>query len=511
MKGGDILPTDEDIIKTDQPLSKDDQQFQRMMQHFAQFAKYIKKDLNNNTQPTYTFNKSFKKEDVVKWLANPQKYEKKLRDLSRFLLDSSSHYRRLIDYFATMLTFDYVVDIYNQTDYKVTKELIETIEKKYIATLNMLETMNIKHEFAKLLYRAFIDDVVYGYIYSTKNSFFFDILNTDYCAISSIEDGCYNYSFRFDYFDAYPKELERFAPEFQEKYEIYKTDKKNYRWQELDSRNTICIKVSNTDYAIPPLAGIFEDIYALYDYKDLQLSKSELENYLLLIAKIPYQADAKDRENAWALSLDIAKEYYQLMGNSLPDQIGLALSPFDSVESIKLNKSEKDLDGVSLAENSIYNSAGVPKLIFNSDKASGAALNKAIINDENTVFSVLRQFERWLNRKLKDENKKINFKVTFLDITRYNKNEIATIYREASTVGLPVKRHYCASLGLSPSDVMNSMLLENDVMKITDKFVPLKSAYQDSNKGGAPSKGDNVDGSTEAGQVLDTNNPDNRT
>ena len=58
---------------------------------------------------------------------------------------------------------------------------------------------------------------------------------------------------------------------------------------------------------------------------------------------------------------------------------------------------------------------------------------------------------------------------------------------------------------------MNSILLENDVMKITDKFVPLKSAYQDSNKGGAPSKGDNVDGSTEAGQVLDTNNPDNRT
>ena len=164
-----------------------------------------------------------------------------------------------------------------------------------------------------------------------------------------------------------------------------------------------------------------------------------------------------------------------------------------------------------MAENSIYNSAGVPKLIFNSDKASGAALNKAIMSDEATVFQLLRQFERWINRRLKDENKKINFKVTFLDITRYNKNELATMYREASTVGLPVKRHYCASLGLSPSDVMNSILLENDVMKITDKFVPLKSAYQDSNKGGAKSKGDNIEGSTEAGQVVDSNNPDNRT
>lgn len=499
----------EEIIKIDQQLSKDDLQFQRMMLHFAEFAKYIKKDLNN-VQPNNTFNKTFSKSDVIAWLANPHKYEKKLRDLSRFLLDSSSHYRRLIDYFSTMLTFDYVVDIYNQTDYEITKDLIATIEKKYIATLNLLETMNIKHEFLKLTYRAFIDDIAYGYIYSTKNSFFFDLLNPDYCAISSIEDGCYNYSFSFNYFDTYPKDLERYAPEFREKYEIYKKDRKNMKWQELDSSKTICIKASNTDYPIPPLAGIFEDIYSLYEYKDLQLSKTELENYLLLIAKIPYQSDAKDRENAWALSLDIAKEYYQLMGNNLPDQIGLALSPFDSVESIKLNKSEKELDGVSLAENSIYNSAGVPKLIFNSDKASGAALNKAIMSDESTVFQLLRQFERWINRRLKDENKKINFKVTFLDITRYNKNELATMYREASTVGLPVKRHYCASLGLSPSDVMNSMLLENDVMKITDKFVPLKSAYQDSNKGGAKSKGDNIEGSTEAGQVVDSNNPDNR-
>ena len=70
-----------------------------------------------------------------------------------------------------MLTFDYVVDIYNQTDYEITKDLITTIEK-YITTLNLLETMNIKHEFSKLTYRAFIDDVAYGYIYSTKNSFF---------------------------------------------------------------------------------------------------------------------------------------------------------------------------------------------------------------------------------------------------------------------------------------------------------------------------------------------------
>lgn len=503
--------TNIETIPLNNKLSKDDLEFQKLLQ-FANLARFITKDLNSTHQPTYTFNKNFKKEDVVKWLENPQKYEKKLRDLSKFLYNSSSHYRRLIDYFATMLTFDYVVDIYNQIEYKIDKDLKEIIQKKYINTINYLETMNLKHEFSKLMYRAMIDDVVYGYEYSTKNSFFFDILNPDYCAISSIEDGVYNYSFSFDYFDKYPKELDRFSDEFREKYNIYKTDKKNKKWQELDSSKTICIKISDTDYTIPPLAGVFEEIYSLYTYKDMQMSKTELENYLLLVATIPYQKDTKDHENAFALSLDIAKEYFALMSDSLPPQIGAILSPFDKVEPIKLNKSEKELDTVTLAENSIYNSAGVPRLIFNSDKASGAALNKAILNDQTTMFRVLRQFERWVNRRLKDENKKTYFKVSFLDITKYNQDDMVKAYKEASTVGLPVKTRYCAALGLSPSDMMNSIMFENDVLGIVDKFKPLQSAYQTGidNKGGRTSKGDNIEGSTEAGQVNDANNPDNR-
>lgn len=492
-------------------LSKEDLEFQKLLQ-FANLARYIKKDLNDNVVPTSAFNKTFEKSDVVKWLANPQKFEKKLRDLSRFLLNSSSHYRRLIDYFATMLTFDYVIDMYNQSDYTITKELKETIQKKYVSTVNYLEVMNIKHEFLKLIYHAWVDDVVYGYEYSLKNSFFFDVLDPDFCSISSVEDGVYNFQFDFQYFNTRPKELERMADEFKDKYELYKTDKKKYRWQELDANKTICIKISNTDYCIPPLAGIFEEIYSLYTYKDLQLSKTELENYLLLVAKIPYQKSADEKENAFSLSLDKAIEYFNLMDENLPNQIGSVLSPFESIDPIKLNKSEKELDSVTLAENSIYNAAGVPKLIFNSDKASGAALNKAILNDQTTVFAILRQFERWVNRKLKDENKKINFKVRFLDITKYNQDETVSMYQNAATLGLPCKFAYCASLGMSPSDVMNSMTLENDVFNVVEKFKPLSTSYTQSGKdGGRPSKGeDNLDDAGQQAIDNDVNNPDNR-
>ncbi len=494
-------------------LTDEELQFQQVMQYFnSVLAKHIRRDLNSDRQARSTFNKSFKKDDVVKWLANPQKHEKQLRDLSRFLINSSLHYKRLVQYFAAMLTFDYVVDIYNHTKFDINKQDKESIKKRYIDVVNKLEIMNLKHEFSKLMSRAWTEDVVYGYEYSTKNSFFIETLDPDYCAISSIEDGVYNYAFNFQYFDKRPDGLERLGEEFKEKYELYQTDKKKYKWQELDSNKTICIKITDFDYAIPPLAGIFEEIYALYDYKDLQLSKTELDNYLLLVAQIPYINNAS-QENAWALSLDIAKEYFNLMNQVLPEQIGAILSPYGKVESIKLDRPDKELDAVSSAENAIYNAAGVPKLIFNSDKASGAALNKAIRGDEAWLFNVLRQFERWVNRKLKDGNKKVNFKVTFLNITHFNQGEVAEMYKTAATLGVPCKQRYCAALGLTPSDVANSLMLENDILEITDKFIPLSTSYTQSsdNKGGRPeNKNDDIEELTEVGRDLDTNNPENR-
>ena len=53
---------------------KDNVQFQKLLQ-FANLAKYLKKDLNSTQQVQYTFHKNFNKDEVMKWQANPQKYE----------------------------------------------------------------------------------------------------------------------------------------------------------------------------------------------------------------------------------------------------------------------------------------------------------------------------------------------------------------------------------------------------------------------------------------------------
>lgn len=497
-------------IISSNPLSKDELDFQKLLQ-YANLARHIKKDINSTIQVQYTFHKNFTKDNVMLWMANPQKYEKQLRNLSRFLYDTSSHYKRLVQYFATMLTFDYYIEPYGMTDFKVTDDLIKKVQAKYVSISNFLETMNLKHEFLKVCERAWIDDVAYFYEYKLPDSYFLYPLDPDYCEISGIEDGCYTFSFNFSFFTSYPKELDKYSQEFKTKYEIYKADKKNQKWQEIDPSKSLCIKVAETiDYPIAPFCGIFEEVYSLEDYKALKLSKTELENYLLLVAKIPYLKEGKTA-NDFALGLDKAIEYFDRMMNDMPDQVGGLLSPFDTVEAVKVERSDKNTDYVSEAQKSLYDSAGVSQLLFNST-GTGAAITKSILVDENVVFKVLRQFERWVNKKLKDENKLIKFKAQFLDITKFSQENYIKSLKEAATLGLPVKLKYNAAIGQSPSSSIHMEFLENSVLNLVDIWKPLSTSYtQSTDKNGSPKSSE--DDLSDAGQTaidLDTNNPDNR-
>lgn len=501
-----------EILPSPVQESKDIIQFQKLMQ-FANLARLIKKDLNSSEQVSYTFHKNFNKDDVIKWMANPQKYEKQLRNLSRFLYDTSSHYKRLVQYFATMLTFDHIVEPYGITDFEPTKEFIDKVKKKYINIVNFLEVMNLKHEFLKICERAWIDDIAYFYEYRLKDSYFLMQLNPDYCQISGIEDGCLTFSFDFSFFASYPKELDKYADEFKEKYELYKKDKKGYKWQEISPSKSLCIKIAESvDYPIPPFCGIFEEVYNLEDYKSLKLSRSELENYLLLVAKVPFKKDATG-ENEFAVSIDKAIEYFNMATESFPDQVGAMLSIFESVDAIKLDKSDKNTDYVSEAQQSLYDSAGVSQLLFNST-GTGAAITKSILVDENMVFKVLRQFERWVNKKLKDENNSIKFRVQFLDITKFSQADYIKNLKEGASLGLPVKLKFNAALGNSPSSTLNMEFLENSVLNIVEKWKPLLSSFQsgssEDDNGRPQNAEDDLSPSGEKTRANDANNPDSR-
>jgi hypothetical protein len=453
---------------------------------FSSLSKLIVKDLTGTNNDTTYFRK-FSKDDVITYLEKPESNETNLRNMSRFLYNASPHYRRLINYFSKLLTFDYVIEPYGLDIEKVN---VKTFKSSYKKAIDTLETMNIKHEFVKILTIAFKEDVYYGYEYFSNNSYLIQKLNSDYCKISSIEDGCYCIAFDFSYFDKYKTKLESFASEFTSKYNIYKKDNKQ-RWQELDSANTICIKINeDMDYIYPPFSTVFESLYDIQDYKSLKKAKTEIGNYKLLAMKLETRKDS-DVNNDFTIDLDLAQRFFNQASESLPDGVGLILSP-TGIEDFSFKQDSADSDRVAESEREYWRASGTANTLFGDAANSGSTLALSIKTDEEIAFSVLRQIERWINKKLKSVSGAYKFKVNMLDITVFNKDAMFEMYLKAAQFGLPTKTMACASLGLSPNAVSSMCYLENDILGLHDKFIPLQSSHTTSGttSEGQPTKSD---------------------
>lgn len=460
---------------------------------FSNLARLVVQDLNTDSGGNILFS-NFSKEQAMRALQNPQRNERDLRNLSNFLYIASPHYKRLCDYHAEMLLLDwYISPLKLDVDKVNEKQFV----KAYRNTLNMLDNMNIKHEFGKALKIAFREGVFYGYEYKTDNSYFLQKLDPEFCRISSIVDGVYNFEFNFQYFDADESRLENYAPEFTTKYNLYKNSRQNrgangkrenLQWQELDHENTVCIKTDeDIPYPFPPFIGVLPDIYEIQDYKALKKANNEMQNIAIFSGKIPYK-EKSDIANDFKLTLDTAMEFGNKIITELPDQVGFMLSVFEDMELFKLSDDKVGTDKVEEAVNNFWSSSGVSKNLFTDSGNTDAAMRYSITTDEQTVLQVLRQIERWINRKLKEESGKYKFKINMLDTTRYNQTLKITEELKAAQFGIPNKTKLFATMGGSQSEMEGMTFLENEILQLHDNWIPLKSSHTSSE---SPTGGEN--------------------
>lgn len=436
---------------------------------FMKTAKLILQDLENAKRDTAFF-KKYTKTEIIGWLTSPETNEKNLRNASVYLYNASSHYRRLINYFAKMSLYAYIVIPYKLDTDKVD---IKKFKSNYKGILDKLETMNIKHEFLKIMTTIFREDIFYGYEYSLKDSYFIKKLPPDRCKVSSTEDGVYNFAFDFSYFTSNKEKLDTWGEEFKTKYDIYKADTKK-KWQEIDSKNSICIKLNeDIDFPIPPFIGLLPMIYDIEDFKMLTKAKEEIGNYKMLSLEIPLNDDG-----SYKFPYTEAERFYSLLGSVLPENIGLALTPMKIGEhSFEKAGTASAVNVVADAETSFYNAGGVSQLLFNSEKSSSATIGNSIKSDEEIVYAVLRQFERWINRKLKQESGTYKYKLLFLDTTIYSRKEFIEMLLKNGQYGMPIVNALCSCMGYSPADTEAMAFLENEVLQYHFKLVPLQSSH----------------------------------
>jgi len=187
------LPDEKELT----PAQKQQKQLEYVMRlNYQRIAKSIVQDLQNNRKESVLFQK-YDKEKMVKFLANPQQYEKQIRSMSRFLYDNSPQYKRLCKYMAGIPTLDYIIAPYNiSKNYNKNSFLVN-----YNKIVNLLERMNLKHEFSKIFTTCWYEDIFAGLYTETEDSFSIVKINPDYVQISSVNDGCLTYSLDMSYFD----------------------------------------------------------------------------------------------------------------------------------------------------------------------------------------------------------------------------------------------------------------------------------------------------------------------
>lgn len=463
----------------------------KKLEQFATIRSMQMKALNKSLMSNPSVLSRFDSKQVATFLQNPAKFEKQLRQLSNYLYNVNAQYKMLIRHMATLPMYAYDLELIGSADNYAPVKL----KKAYLKTSGYIDKLNLRHEMAKVLKIAFKEDVFFGYEHESKDSYFIQQLDADYCQIgSSIEDGVLNFAFDFSYFDKYPIELDMFAEEFRVKYKIYENNKAKWRWQELDSNKAVCFKINEElPYALPPFNTIFESVFDLDEYKKLKKAKAKMDNFLLLVQKIPLNEKGTEMDS-FLIDLTLANQFHENTASNLPEGVGLTTSPM-AFDSISLDKKANSADSVNEAVREVFTDSSVSQYLFNSDKNTSVGIAKSIQADEQIIFDVLRQIERWLNRKLKKQPGTIKFEASFLDITQFSKSEETDRLLKAGQFGTPDIMRIGATLGMSPNQLYNKAVIENEVLDLHNLIRPLQSSHTQTDdgtdEGGRPQAGEN--------------------
>ena len=466
---------------------------------FAQLQRQALVNLDSNTSANVTYSR-FTKETLLGYMQSPKSNEKNIRNASIYMYDASTQYRRLILYYALMPLWAYTL---SPLSYDPTKVKADALRKAYMKAAAQVESMNLKHEMQKASIIAYREGVLYGVRWSGTNSFFIQRINPDYCKLSSIVDGTWMYA--VDFSQIKEGDLPLYPPEFTTLWNKYRSG--GSKWQEIPEEISFCLKAEETTmaYSSPPWAATLPLLYDIETYKSLQETATEISNYKLIGMEIPLGDDGTP-----LIDYPLAEQYYQHLVNSLPPYVGAAMMPM-KMSSIKFEQSgtTNDVDTVSRAEEQFWREGGTSPLLFgSSDNDTAGALKLSLLADEEIVFGMMNQCERLINRILKQMSGTQKFKLTFLPATVFNKDDLTAKYKEAATLGIPVKSAYAALLGLSPLDIAGMNHVEMDILDMGN-LTPLKTSYtQDSTPGRPESSDTNLSPSGE--QTRDDGSNDNR-
>ena len=320
-----------------------------------------------------------------------------------------------------MPTYSYAVVPYKNIENVDKKK----IEKEYYKVSEFLNNLNIPYNFTKVIRQSMIADIFFGYIYYDNKNVMIQQFPNKICEITSLEGGVYNFSIDLSFFEGNEEAVNYYPSEVQIAFKKYQTIKKNAKnrnsissWYELSAKESICIKINEgVSEPIPPFAGLFDSVYDINAFKDLRNDKAELDNYKLIVQKLPIRKDSGDN-NDFMIDLPMMNYFHSSIEEVAPSNIGVATTPME-IDVITFDKDTADRDNVAKANKDFWDNSGTSQNLFSSDNKTSQGINRSIETDEQVVFTILGQIQRWINRYITLNSYSKNFKCVMIEVTHF--------------------------------------------------------------------------------------------
>ena len=423
-----------------------------------------------------TARRKYKRDDVERALRENDL--ETLRVLSNEFFRLDGIYSRLCRYMAYLFKYDWFITpvVFDKTikDDKI-------VEGWYKAA-TFLENCSLKRKFGSIALHVIKDGCYYGYKIVQKDRAMLQDLPVNYCRSRYEINGKPAIEFNIKYFDDFISDaqyrirvLKMFPKEFQKAYVAFKkgTLPRDFQgdaqgWFLLDQDKAVKFNISDSD--APLFAPVIPLLMDLADAQDLDKQKMKQQILKIIIQKMPI-----DKNGDLIFDVNEAQALHNNAVNMLAEAIGVdVLTTFADVDVADMSDhgNVSSVDQLDKVERTVYNSAGVSQLQFNSD--GNIALEKSIANDEGTMSDLICQLEDYTESLLSPYNKnrkRLLYRVQMLPTTVYNYKDISKLYKEQTMIGFS-KLLPQVALGQSQSVVIATAYFENKLLHLDELFTP---------------------------------------
>ena len=388
-------------------------------------------NLNNNPEtPNY--------DKLVKALENAKSNGEKLRGFQEWMELAEITFKRLLEYYANILSFDLSYTCINVKDkkefgtakYKKDKQKVE----------DFLTHFNYKKEFLKTVRQMMRTETAFYWLRNNGDinnpEYTLQLMPQRYCLITGAWEKGFLYDFDMNYFLQPGVDINGYDPVFKEfMATMYKGGGvyKNYNpSNSFNQRNGMfaywtqtspiymhnnlpsgawVFKLDDSSFNdVPFLSSLMRDAILNIPVKKLQYDKDALGAYAYLIGEIKMLKS--NEANATAFDPVRLGTLLQIVKQAIGKHIVVGAMPAEENKWYQY-KDENTSMAETQVKTTLASGAGASRILYSSDKMSQEEIRNAILADYNVMRKVYTQFNNFLDFYVNQLTKHYKFKFAF--------------------------------------------------------------------------------------------------